>query len=163
MRAIFRRVLIAALMTLPPTLAAAQDQGSGGRIMLGMLTCDLVGDTNLVVFSKESFSCRFRASGGATERYHGEISKLGADLDFKSGQVLKWAVMAPSAVGGPGALAGRYVGASAEATAVGGLGARVLVGGSRDQIALQPVSLSGQTGFGASATLDALRLTPVDG
>lgn len=170
MRPIFLHALIATLAAVPPAPAQAQAKDGtpatvqgGGKVTLGMLTCDLVRDTNLLVFSKESFACSFRASGGATEHYRGEISKLGADLEFKSGQVLKWAVLAPSAVGGPGALAGRYVGASAEATAVGGLGARVLVGGSRDQITLQPVSLSGQTGFGASVTLDALRLTPVGG
>ncbi|PKP73962.1 MAG: DUF992 domain-containing protein [Alphaproteobacteria bacterium HGW-Alphaproteobacteria-6] len=146
-----------------PTGAAGAETTRGGTVTLGMLTCDLVRDANLVVFSREDYACTYRSARGASDRYDGQVSKIGADLEFKSGQTLKWAVLAPSAISGPGILAGNYVGGSAEATVVGGVGARVLLGGSRNQITLQPLSVSGQTGFGAAATLDALSLSPVRG
>lgn len=149
---------LAALAFALPTAAPAQ-QGAGGIMAAGMLTCDLTGDTNLVILSSERFDCTYRGAGGSTDRYRGQISKLGADLQIKRGQTLKWAVLAPSTLSGPGILSGRYVGGSTEATVVGGVGARALVGGSGSQITLQPISVSGQTGFGASVTLDALRLT----
>lgn len=152
-----------AAATLAGTLAAASleaaAQGSPGTITAGMLTCRLMQDTNVVVFSKESFDCLYEEAGGGRGHYLGEISKVGADLQLKSGQVLKWAVLAPSSISGPDVIEGRYVGGSVEATALAGLGTRVLVGGSQNQITLQPVSVSGQTGVGASVTLDALRLT----
>lgn len=148
--------LAALALALPP--AAPAQQGTGGTVAAGMLSCDMTGDTNLVILSSERFDCTYRGAGGATDHYRGEISKLGADLQIKRGQTLKWAVLAPSTMRGPGILSGRYVGGSTEATVIGGLGARALVGGSGSQITLQPVSLSGQTGFGASVTVDRLRL-----
>lgn len=136
--------------------AAASD--NRGTLAAGMLTCTLTTDTNLVLFSREDYDCTYAAANGETGTYRGEIRKLGADLQIKRQQVLKWAVLAPSSGGGASAISGSYVGGSAEATAGAGLGARVLIGGSRSQFTLQPVSLSGQTGLGASATLDALEL-----
>jgi hypothetical protein len=50
-----------------------------------------------------------------------------------------------------GALAGTYGGATAAATAGLGLGANVLLGGSGDQIALQPVSVEGSEGLNIAA------------
>jgi len=148
---------LAGMLVIAPLAGAAQS--SAGTVTLGMLTCRLTQDTNVVVFSKERFDCVYQEAGGGRGHYLGEISKIGADLQLKSDQMLKWAVLAPSSISGPDVIEGRYVGGSAEATALAGLGARVLVGGSRNQITLQPVSVSGQTGIGASATLDALRLT----
>ena len=148
----------AALAFVLPAAAPAQ-QSTVGTIAAGILTCDMTGDTNLVILSSERFTCTYRGASGTTDHYRGQISKLGADLQIKRGQTLKWAVLAPSTLSGPGILSGRYVGGSTEATVIGGVGARALVGGSSSQITLQPVSVSGQTGFGASVTLDALRLT----
>ena len=68
------------------------------------------------------------------------------------------AVFAPTRVLGPGDLAGTYGGASASATAVVGVGANVLVGGSNNTISLQPVSLQGQTGLGVAAGVAGLEL-----
>ena len=51
----------------------------------------------------------------------------------------------------PDALEGTYIGATAQATVGLGLGANVLVGGLRKSIALQPVSLQGQTGLNVAA------------
>jgi hypothetical protein len=59
-----------------------------------------------------------------------------------------------------GALSGDYVGATGEATVAVGLGANVLIGGSNRQIALQPVSVSGQVGLNLAVGVADLRLRP---
>jgi hypothetical protein len=59
-----------------------------------------------------------------------------------------------------GALAGTYSGAAAEATVGAGLGANVLVGGSNRSIALQPLSVQGQTGLNLAVGVAELRLNP---
>ena len=71
-----------------------------------------------------------------------------------------WAVYAPTNVIGPGALAGVYSGATAEATVAVGLGANVLVGGSNRTFALQPLSITGQTGLNIAAGVASLELRP---
>jgi hypothetical protein len=55
-------------------------------------------------------------------------------------------------------LAGTYVGGSAEATVVAGVGANALVGGSNRSVALQPLSVSGQVGLNIAAGVAGLDL-----
>ena len=57
----------------------------------------------------------------------------------------------------PGALEGTYVGATAEASVVAGVGANVLVGGG-NSVTLQPVSISGQQGLNVAAGIGAVVL-----
>ena len=57
-----------------------------------------------------------------------------------------------------GALAGDYVGASAEATAAVGVGANVLVGGSEQTMTLQPLSVQGQTGLNLALGVSKFQL-----
>lgn len=70
---------------------------------------------------------------------------------------MSWVVFAAGNLG-PGALAGTYAGATAEATFAVGLGANVLVGGSAQSIALQPVSVQAQTGVNIAAGLETFTL-----
>jgi hypothetical protein len=70
-----------------------------------------------------------------------------------------WAVFAGT-TGGPGFLAGDYVGASGDVAIAAGLGANVLVGGSNRTVALQPVSVSAQTGFNLAIGIADLYLRP---
>jgi hypothetical protein len=70
-----------------------------------------------------------------------------------------WAVYAPT-TRRFGALAGNYSGATAEATVGAGLGANVLVGGSDRTVALQPLSVQGQTGLNVAAGVAELILRP---
>jgi len=71
-----------------------------------------------------------------------------------------WAVLAPSRQIGRGDLAGTYVGAAASATVGVGVGANALIGGSNNTIALQPVSVQGQTGLSVAAGVAGLELRP---
>ena len=70
-----------------------------------------------------------------------------------------WSVYAPT-TRRFGALAGHYSGASAEATVGAGLGANVLVGGSDRTVALQPISVQGQTGLNVAVGVTGLDLRP---
>lgn len=132
----------AALFALP---ALAQD-----RTELGMLDCTIEGGVGLVITSEKELSCIFTPADTSrpAEAYVGTVSKFGLDVGVTGDTLMQWIVLAPSATPFPaGALAGDYVGASAEATAGVGGGANVLIGGSQNTLALQPVSVQAQTGL----------------
>jgi hypothetical protein len=133
---------IAAAVALPaPTVAQSRE-----RTKVGALTCDISSGIGLIVASKKQVACLFTPSQpGPRELYTGSITKFGLDIGATAGGEMIWAVYAPT-TRRFGALAGRYAGASAEATVGAGLGANVLVGGSNRTVALQPISVQGQAG-----------------
>lgn len=137
---------------------ASAQQGDGVRA--GILTCQVSGGAGFVFGSSKSLTCRFEGSGGRVERYAGSINKFGLDIGVTGEATMAWAVIAPTAAVGKGALAGSYVGASAEASAGVGGGANLLVGGSNDTISLQPLSVQGQTGLNAALAVSELVLNP---
>jgi hypothetical protein len=100
---------------------------------------------------------------GPSEGYVGVINKFGLDIGVTTRQSMLWGVFAPSDGPMRGALAGSYVGATGEATFAVGLGANVLVGGSNRSVALQPVSVTGQTGINIAAGVADLQLRPAGG
>src|SRR5438046_2301213 len=105
----------------------------------GALNCDVSGGFGWIIGSQKSVQCVFTPDlPGRQEAYVGTISKFGLDLGATARSQMVWAVYAQT-VGGFGALAGVYSGATAEATAGLGLGANVLVGGSNRTVALQPL------------------------
>jgi Protein of unknown function (DUF992) len=116
-----------------------------------VLGCDLSAGVGLILGGSQSASCVFQGPNG-TETYEGRISEVGVDIGFTDASVMSWAVFAPGQLNS-GALQGTYVGATAQATIAVGLGANVLVGGSQDSIALQPLSVSGQAGLNVAAGL----------
>lgn len=141
-------------LTLAATVASAQ---TGFKI--GTLTCELTGSTNAVVYSTEEFACTFDQAGGGKEDYTGKISSVGLDLQYVDKMTLIWAVLAPSeATYQPGSLKGTYVGGSAEVSIGAGVGAKVLVGGGEDSFTLQPVSVAGLVGGGASVGIQSFVL-----
>jgi hypothetical protein len=136
--------------------AAAQD-----RIKAGTLVCDVSGGLGLIIGSKKGVQCLFSPSMAApAEAYVGNITKLGIDIGATTAGQMVWAVYAPSSYG-PGALAGVYTGATAEATIAVGLGGNALVGGSNRTVALQPLSVTGQTGLNLAAGVASLQLHAV--
>jgi hypothetical protein len=127
---------------------------------VGALNCDISGGIGVIIASKKDVTCVFTPSApGPREVYVGTITKFGLDIGATSGGQLIWSVFAPTALT-HGALAGRYVGATAEATVGAGLGANVLVGGSNSTVSLQPISVQGQTGLNVAAGVAGLRLQP---
>ena len=72
--------------------------------------------------------------------------------------VILWTVLAPSTNMEQGALSGHYAGATASATLGIGAAAHVLVGGLHSSIALQPVSIEGNTGLNVAAGIATMNL-----
>ena len=147
-------------LALAAALAAAPAEAQ--NVQAGSLVCDVSGGVGLIVTSQREMLCTFRNSRGEPEVYTGVIRRFGLDLGATAGGQMVWSVLAPSGRYARGALAGNYAGASGEATVGAGLGANVLVGGSNRSVALQPVSLQGQSGFNVALGVASLELTPAD-
>lgn len=152
-----RRIALPAALFALATLLGPLEAQAQNRVRAGMLTCSVSGGVGLILGSQKSTVCTFNPRRGPNERYVGYIRRFGLDIGATRRGVLSWAVLSEGRVA-PGSLAGSYVGASAEATVGAGLGANVLVGGSRRTIALQPVSVSGQTGLNFALGVGDLEL-----
>ena len=146
-----------ALACLQPAVTSAQGES---RVEIGVLNCIVSGGSGFIFGSSKDLDCTFEAADGGSERYYGQINKFGVDVGFTDKASLSWAVLAPTTEFPGGALAGNYIGASAEATAGVGAGANVLIGGSNDTISLQPLSVQGQTGLNAALGVSELVLDP---
>ena len=146
---------IAALWLLPAALPA-----QAANVEVGVLTCKVFGGAGFIFGSTKDIECVFEGLSGSREPYYGSIDKFGLDIGFTGKSVIVWTVLAPSADVPYGALAGNYGGVSAEATVGLGVGANALVGGSRNSIALQPVSVQGQQGLNVAVGVAELKLRP---
>jgi len=147
------KMIAAAAVAL--VLAAGPALADGG-VKVGVLNCDVSAGVGLILGGSQKAACVFDGPNGQ-EMYKGRISKLGLDIGVTDETVMSWVVFAAGNLA-PGALAGTYAGATAEATFAVGLGANVLVGGSEQSIALQPVSVQGQTGINIAAGLEGFTL-----
>jgi hypothetical protein len=124
----------------------------------GTLNCDVSGGIGLIIGSQRQVNCLFTPSYPAPpEQYVGTITKVGLDLGVTGPGQLVWSVL-QSTTRRRGVLAGSYAGASAEVSAVVGLGANVLVGGNDRSVALQPLSIQGQTGVNIAAGVAEIAL-----
>ncbi len=154
----FRAVASIAVLTAFAALGAT-DASAQSRTRAGVLTCNVAGGVGLILGSQKATSCVFAPRRGRSERYTGVIRKFGLDIGATQRGVITWAVFSQGSLA-PGSLAGSYVGASAEATVGAGLGANVLVGGNNRTVALQPLSVSGQTGLNFALGVGDLELRP---
>ena len=124
----------------------------------GTLNCDVSAGIGFIIGSRREVNCLFTPSYPAPpEQYVGAITKVGLDVGVTGGGQLVWAVQM-STTRRRGVLAGSYAGASAEASAVVGLGANVLVGGNERSVALQPLSVQGQVGINVAAGIAEISL-----
>lgn len=152
-----KQAVLAVALTLPATAMADTVK----RVELGVLDCAVHGGTGFVFGSTKDLSCTFKSVDRSRpdEAYFGAISKYGVDIGSTESGVISWAVLAPTMDNyQSGALAGTYGGVSAEATVGAGLGANVLVGGSDETIALQPVSVGAQTGLNLAVAVSQMEL-----
>jgi len=150
------RTLLAATAALA---ALALPGAAQAQTRVGVLECRVGPGVGMIITSSKALSCRFRPArgGGVRDRYVGTVRRFGLDIGATGAGAIVWAVFAPSSLG-RGALAGTYVGASAEATLGAGLGANVLVGGSNRTISLQPLSVQAQTGLNIAAGVGEIDL-----
>jgi hypothetical protein len=150
--------LAATLFSAVVGIAALTGQASAqSAVNVGTLTCNVASGFGFIFGSSKALNCTFSGLG-RIEHYTGSITKFGADIGYTSGGVLVWTVVAPVAVMVPGALGGNYGGATASATVGVGVGANALVGGSNNTVALQPLSIEGNTGLNVAAGIAGITL-----
>lgn len=130
------------------------------RVQIGVLECRGGSSVGFIVGSVTNLGCLLRSEGKPDQPYVATIRKVGIDLGITEQSTLAWAVFAPVERAGIGDLSGNYAGAQGSATIGVGLGANVLVGGSANSVALQPLSVSGSTGISVAVGLAGLELRP---
>ena len=139
---------------------ASADAQPMQRVQVGILECRGGASIGFIVGSVTNLGCVLRIDGLPEDRYVATIRKVGVDLGITQESALAWGVYAPVARLGPGDLSGNYAGAQGSAAVGVGVGGNVLVGGSNNSIALQPLSLQGQVGLSVAAGLESLELRP---
>lgn len=158
----FRKTLLAAVAggILAATPIASTSHAESG-VRLGQLTCDVEGGIGFIFGSSKNLACTFTPANDSypIETYTGSIDKYGIDIGVTGESVILWTVVAAQEEKyAPRALAGTYSGASASAAFAVGLGANVLVGGSSEAFALQPVSVSGSSGINVAVGFAQIKL-----
>jgi hypothetical protein len=148
---------LAALALIAVATAGAAPTLAKSGVRVGALNCVVEGGVGLILGSKKSMICTFKPANGGSEKYKGSITRIGVDIGVTGKAYMTWAVFAPGKLKA-GSLAGDYGGAGAEATIGVGLGANVLVGGFKKSVALQPLSVQGQTGLNIAAGVAGLKL-----
>ncbi|TPN80623.1 DUF992 domain-containing protein [Mesorhizobium sp. CU2] len=150
--------VIAIIVAVAPT---GQVRAERGGVELGVLDCAIGGGTGFVFGSSKDLNCTFTPADKtfAPEAYFGAVNKYGLDIGTTSQSVMRWLVLTPMAnIYAPGALAGDYVGASAEVTAAVGAGANLLIGGTGNAFTLQPLSVQTQTGLNIAIGVSQFQL-----
>lgn len=157
-----RRSLLLAGLAAASLVASVVNSGAQQQRMVrvGVLECRGGASIGFVVGSVTHLGCVLRAEGLPEDRYVATIRKVGLDIGITQETALAWGVFAPVERIGPGDLSGNYAGAQGSASVGVGLGGNVLVGGSNNSIALQPLSVQGQVGLNVAAGLAELELRP---
>jgi hypothetical protein len=142
----------------PESAVVASAQPSNSGVKVGSLTCNVSSGFGMIFGSSKALKCTFSSNSGSGEHYTGTFSKYGVDIGYASSAVLVWGVVAPTSDVRAGSLEGDYAGATAGATVGVGLGANVLIGGLNKSIALQPISVQGNTGLNVAAGVGVISL-----
>lgn len=150
-----KKFFTAALLSLG-VLAAAATTSNAAELKTGVLSCKVNSGWGVLIGSSKKVNCVFTASNGKKTKYTGNITKIGVDVGYTDNKTIAWIVMSGNGTGSD--LSGTYIGVNAEATVVAGLGANALVGGLNNNIALQPLSVQGQTGLNVAAGIASLTL-----
>ena len=151
----------AGALALGAAFLASGANADPGGIKIGTLNCHVDSGWGYILGSSKRMECRYQGVGGP-DQYVGRITKVGVDIGYTRGATILWAVIAPTGNVGRGALDGDYIGGTASATVVGGIGAHGLVGGLHRSFALQPLSLEGNTGYiDVAAGLGVMHLSEV--
>ena len=130
---------------------------------VGTLSCRVDPNIGFIIVGHQPMQCVYTQAPSAVpqmppQSYDGALSTVGLALGVSTGSVLGWAVLAPTSGVPAGALAGEYVGVSADVGLGLGAGANVLLGGSNRTVALQPLSLQGSTAINVIAGVSSLKL-----
>src|ERR1700736_1392336 len=157
MRRSFILAGVAVTMLVAPFAGAQQPMQ---RVQVGILECRGGASVGFIVGSVTNLGCVLRVEGLPEDRYIATIRKVGLDLGITAETALAWGVFAPVAQLAPGAPTRTYARAQGSAPLGVGVGGNVLVGGSNNTIALQPLSVQGSVGINLAAGLESLELSP---
>lgn len=152
--------LLAVSSVIFPHTATSQN-----LIELGKLECFVDEGTGQIIGSSRDLSCVFTSNKTewGEDNYFGVFNRLGLDIGKTDEAQITWLVVAASLEDyKPGFLSGNYVGAAGSASFAVGLGANALIGGSNKSIALQPFSISTQTGFNLAAGIAEIELRSIE-
>ena len=153
-----KKFLSAAVVAAAAVAFAAPASAAPGGVKVGTLTCNVASGWGFVFGSSKDVRCNYRPNKTRGEHYEGSIDKFGVDIGYTEGGVMVWAVVAPTSDIRPGALEGNYAGVTAGASVGVGASANALIGGLDKSIALQPLSIEGNTGLNVAAGIGALHL-----
>jgi hypothetical protein len=153
-----KRMVLLGLAAIASAAIATSASADPTGVNAGVLSCNVSGGWGFVFGSSKDMNCTFSPTQGDPQRYTGTINKYGVDVGYTRGGVMVWAVFAPGTLA-PGALAGNYGGVTAGAAVGVGASAHALVGGSNNSVALQPLSIEGQTGLNVAAGVAGVTLS----
>jgi hypothetical protein len=129
------------------------------KLVAGTLTCKGKGSVGLIIGSKQTLSCTYNPSGKTPpQSYRATITKVGLDVGIKGASTMVWTVLSSTTELPADALEGKYAGVSADASVGVGGGGNLLVGGSKNSVSLQPLSVQGQTGLNLAVGVSGLSL-----
>lgn len=157
------KLVVLAGMVLALLAAPAKSNDVG--VDLGSLDCAIEAGSGFIFGSTKDLRCTFTPANPEflPESYFGTVTKYGLDIGSTRETVMRWLVLAPSTnIYAPGALAGNYIGASAEVTAGIGAGANVLIGGAGPSYTLQPVSWQTQKGMNLAVGVSQFELRSIN-
>jgi hypothetical protein len=126
-------------------------------VNVGSLSCNVAGGVGFVFGSSKALNCIFTPTNGSGAHYVGEIKRFGIDIGYTKDAQIVWLVFAPGNISS-GSLAGSYGGVTVQGTVGVGAGANILVGGSNNQITLQPVSVEGSAGLNVAGGVAEISL-----
>ncbi|MEH2481833.1 hypothetical protein V1282_005190 [Nitrobacteraceae bacterium AZCC 2146] len=151
------RFLSALCVSVLISTVTSPAQGEAFRV--GRLLCFTSPRIGFLVGSTQSLRCVFHLRNSSRRYiYEGRIRRVGLDLGITGSGVLSWAVFARNSRIAPGTMRGSYVGVSSNVALGPGLGANVLIGGSRRSVVLQPLSVERSIGINLAATVTHLTL-----
>jgi len=156
----YRSTAIGVFLALASGVTAAAAQQAPQPAQIGTLECRGGASVGFVVGSETHLGCILHIKNMNDDHYEAVIQKVGLDIGITETTKLAWAVISPILQPGRGDIAGTYVGVDASAAAGLGVGGNALVGGSNNSIALQPLSVEGETGVSVAAGLERLELRP---
>lgn len=152
--------LVASTVAAGMLAFAPQAATAGDNIEIGRLSCIVESGYGLIVGSRKDATCTFHDRDGSTHSFDAQITKIGLDIGYTERTRIEWLVFTAGDTNyDPASLAGRYVGASAEASVIVGGGANWLIGGERDSFMLQPWSGQAQIGLNFAIAATGLRLS----
>jgi hypothetical protein len=148
---------LASIAAIAILAVAVTADAQPSRVQVGTLSCSVSAGIGLIIASQRNVNCNFQPNGGPPEAYTGTMTIIGVDVGFTTGSAVVWGVFT-STNRFAGMLTGTYGGLTAQATAVAGVGANALIGGSNQSVSLQPLSVQGQIGLNAAGGIGALEL-----